>query len=200
MNDLPETRVVPVGMPQDVTFGAYFGGATASFAAPGGFTRMLASPSPRMAFPAAPAPASLSGFTEFFSASAAPKAPDAVDQIMSLVARMEPDGGMPGKDAEDRALASVLVLLALLSQGHSVASGAFRTHVSRLVAFLRQPGKVSATRQAVVDRVIERAQKGEPLEGDWLALAESPGKQSPRWAIFGRKPADRWKAIGAAAR
>ena len=88
---------------------------------------------------------------------------------------MESDGGMPGKDREERALATAVAVLAFLSKGYSPASGAFRSHVSRLVRFLKSLTGLSSRRQQVVDAVIELAQKGTAPAGEWLRLAHATG-------------------------
>ena len=50
---------------------------------------------------------------------------------------IEPDGGMPGKTTDERWIATALALLALLNEGHSSQTGAFRIHVRRLIDFLK---------------------------------------------------------------
>ena len=57
--------------------------------------------------------------------------------LLELASRMESDGGMPGADVPARAIASVIALMAFVSRGHTPSAGAFRSHVARLVKFLK---------------------------------------------------------------
>src|SRR5205814_1083861 len=43
----------------------------------------------------------------------------AEDILLDLASRIDSDGGMPGKNPESRAIATVIAVLAFLSQGHS---------------------------------------------------------------------------------
>jgi hypothetical protein len=45
---------------------------------------------------------------------------------LELALAIEPDGGMPGADDEERALASLLALLCFLAVGSTESSGIFR--------------------------------------------------------------------------
>ena len=94
---------------------------------------------------------------------------------MELASQVDSDGGMPGKDAEARAGASIAALFAFLSHGHTPTSGAFRSHVSRLVAFLKSLQGLSPKRQALVDAALDRAAKGRSPAGDWLATTRAAG-------------------------
>jgi len=181
--ELPETRVVPVGMAQDTAFGAYFpsmkrvGQVRPAAAAPLASTRQgVYSLSAAIDTPffdlgqlfgrmdAAEAPA-----------DAARPAETAEDILLDLASHMDSDGGMPGKNRESRAIATVLALLAFLSQGHSPTGGAFRSHVVRLVSFLRPLTGLSRHQQEVVAAVIELARNGTAPAGEWVTLARSPG-------------------------
>jgi hypothetical protein len=102
-----------------------------------------------------------------------PKSPE--DFLMELAARMESDGGMPGSNAEARAGATAVALLAFLSQGHTPSSGAFRSHVSKLVKFLKSLGGLSARHQQIVNAVVEKAEKGKAPGGDWMGPALAAG-------------------------
>src|SRR5207245_1555154 len=135
--ELPETRVVPLGIPQDVSLKRYFGmqpdraflAMPPQPLAPGdaaGFnfrdildgSEVLADIRSRRSAPPAPTP---------------PRGPE--DQLVELASRMEPDGGMPGKEMERRTGATVAALFAFMSHGNTVSAGPFRSHVQRLVAF-----------------------------------------------------------------
>jgi hypothetical protein len=82
---------------------------------------------------------------------------------------------MPGKNTESRAIATVIALLAFLSQGHTPTGGTFRSHVARLTSFLKSLTGLPNRRQEVVAAVLELALKGAAPEGEWLTLALIPG-------------------------
>jgi Ca-activated chloride channel family protein len=178
--ELPETRVVPVGMPQDVSFGAYFG-------APPAGASMAACVMPAMAAPPSAAPAGKrfalgAAFQGMLSRVRAPREAEAelsVDPLMDLASELEPDGGMPGESDSARAARSVAAVLAFVAEGHTLTAGAFRSHVARLVKFLKSAGGVSDRERALIDRAIEAASSGSAPRGDWLALARAPGA---KWA------------------
>jgi hypothetical protein len=186
---LPETRVVPVGMPQDTAFGAYFASRIpVSFA-------LFGMPMSRSGPPPVPLGAAIKRTTQeagaqldasvwpgivekLFSrrkAAVEVSAETAEDILLDLASRMDSDGGMPGNDLESRAGAAVIALLAFLSQGHTLTGGAFRSHVTRLVSFLSSLTGLSSDRQQMVEAVVELVRKGETPPGDWLTLAHTSG-------------------------
>jgi Ca-activated chloride channel family protein len=163
--DIPKTTVVPVGMPQDVRFGAYFRGVAGAPNSTGAFSVMAmpcAMPSPRHAIPSPPplpcappppprgagAGVSLRSFIEravrHRIQSGIParadkplaSAPTPEDMLMDLAGQLEPDGGMPGKTDSERVARSLVAVLAFLTEGHTTTAGAFRTHVQRLMRYL----------------------------------------------------------------
>jgi Ca-activated chloride channel family protein len=186
--ELPETRVVPVGMAQDTAFWSCFG-------AFGGFEQVLCSApdaafdellcsAPDAAFAEAVEPPSRPFFARmraFLSFEKSPKAPSAVtsaplvqDRLMELASQMEPDGGMPGGNVEERAGASVAALLAFVSQEDEETKLAFRSHIERLVGFLNQ-AVLTPEQRNLVDAVVTAVQRGRVLPGDWVQLAEGSG-------------------------
>jgi hypothetical protein len=106
---------------------------------------------------------------------AVPPVKTAEDILLDLASGMEPDGGMPGNNPESRVSATIVALLAFLSQGHTPARGAFRSHVARLESFLQSLTGLSSHLQQVVSVVIELARKGTAPAGDWITLARTPG-------------------------
>ena len=196
--ELPETRVVPVGMAQDTAFGAYFAGGDPKdqfetlFKA--GPLKSSAAPSRGIGqwFSSVPA-ASLSdlesapprglfrklvvGALKTVTRSNATSPPDETVEgtLLDLASRMDPDGGMPGEDSRSRAGASVIALLAFLSQGHTPRRGAFRSHVGRLVVFLESLTGLSGEQQRMVALALEFAHKGTAPAGEWIKLARTPG-------------------------
>ena len=106
---------------------------------------------------------------------AVPLVETAEDILLDLASRMESDGGMPGENRESRVSATIVALLAFLSQGHSHTRGAFRSHVARLESFLQSLTGLSSDLQQVVAAVIELARKGTAPAGDWITLARTSG-------------------------
>lgn len=174
--DLPVTRVVPVGMPQGMEFGALFGGLpkfTSGMGSPMQFSRM---PLLRMAAAAVPHAASGPGeFKALFSKVFEPRAENttesADDILIEIASQLDPDGGMPG-DKKERVTKSIAVLYAMISHGHTPGTGAFRSHVTRLVEFLKRFENLDAREEMIVERALEAASTGRAPKGNWLKIAQ----------------------------
>ena len=198
---LPKTRVVPVGMPEDTAFDAYFAQAaftqansqilrcmkTADFQAKPLGHKMKA---PRRressdvklnaCYSMPPSPM-----------SPAQDKPAGEELLMVLAALIEPDGGMPGKDNERRLIASLLALLCFVANGHTQASGAYRRHVKRLSGFIE--GVPSGSDLPGTPReMLEVISSLGPAYPDWEEeanrLIRKPGQcTAKRWAhIYAR--------------
>ena len=87
------------------------------------------------------------------------------------------------RPAESRAAVSLAALLAFLSEGHTSATGAFRSHVARLIAFLETIQGLGNERRKIVAAALIMARRGAKPSGDWLTLARNSGEH--------------WKEIGA---
>ena len=173
--ELPKTTVVPVGMPQDVSFGAYFGTyagsgimAVTRMVAPRGMPSLRPSAGAYEAMAAsvpssaAKVPKSLfrravallhraEHYERLELPRAFPAEPTSEDLLLDLARKLEPDGGMPGKNDFERVVRSVVAVLAFMIEGHTVTAGAFRAHVQRLMHFL----ETSASRSlAATDRQV----------------------------------------------
>lgn len=171
--DVPKTMVVPVGMPQDTAFGAYFGGATLRessalycMASSISMAPVGERPAPVRALKMAKAPSKF--FQNVFSPKDEPiESTD--DLLLRLAGRIEPDGGMPGQDDEERWVATATALFCFMDRGHTATSGAFRAHVSRLLAFLQ------ATESTAIDerkwQLVDLIENGISLSGDWVDRA-----------------------------
>jgi hypothetical protein len=200
--ELPETRVVPVGMAENTAFGAYFAKdvmADAFMGMPSRASRTTvmraigapapAPPIPSAAPPAGPRPrframldTALESFGQFALLHDKPTILDSPRQtetseeiLLDLASRMDSDGGMPGKDPSSRAVATIVALMAFVSQGHTPTAGAFRSHVARLARFLKSLSGLSSRQQQLATAVVEKAEKGAAPAGDWLGLAVMPG-------------------------
>jgi Ca-activated chloride channel family protein len=208
--DIPVTRVVPVGLAQDVAMGAYFAEEVMlrSFASINiGYDKMMpiahGVPLLERAFrrKGAGVPGPTVGVFVERGATAIPASSDTGDakdvELLHLASSLEPDGGMPGKSEELRALATILTLLRFLADGHSVNAGAFRAHVKRMVGFLeawlKRPAELTGKRAErsgkpakgpeqeeaklradVVKEAIERGRSGRALPGDWSHRKPEP--------------------------
>jgi hypothetical protein len=155
--DIPKTTVVPVGMPQDVLFGAYFQGlpgdlrsamplgASMQQIVPAMFSRLAPGPL-RPAIPSSSREDDLAvpSFARMRIPPGKPRMADKPlgtalgpeDMLLDLARQIEPDGGMPGKNDFERVVRSLVAVLAFLIEGHTTTGGAFRTHVQRLMHFL----------------------------------------------------------------
>jgi Ca-activated chloride channel family protein len=194
--ELPETRVVPVGMPQDTAFGAYFPAPTAvaslgmalpppppaQVPAPGPVTRpSIVCSAPLAAAPSGDRPAFRRGLPKVarpqWIARFNKRSEESVpleDALMDLAAQLEPDGGMPGKTVSVRAGRTIAALLAFVAAGHTTTSGAFRSHVARLVEFLKSAADVSAREKQLIGRVLEAVAAGKAPQGKWQVLSSAP--------------------------
>jgi Ca-activated chloride channel family protein len=184
----PVTQVVPVGMPQGTQYDAYFAkpvmlaamslpaATPAGPARPGGFLRRLI---PFAAGSAGSTGRDGAGVTvgrarakdlrtappmqsEVRESSPLYSVPaDPADRLLGIASTLAPDGGLPGGDADDRALKTVAAVVLCLSEGHTPVAGAFRAHVERMVRFLETVTGISAEHRAIIDNVtaFARAQK-----------------------------------------
>lgn len=184
--EIPKTRVVAVGVPDELVMSAVVGAMAMPQSAP----RAVAS---RGLF-SATATGAFEGASEFVeelraipsgissrlrkllrrdpeaAGEAAAPTGSAEDVLVGLAGKLEPDGGMPGKTMEQRIAKSLVALLCFVAQGNSSHSGAFRMHVAKLQQFLsaerlKQLDAASADRAA---RTLEAIRKGQTLKGDWL--------------------------------
>jgi Ca-activated chloride channel family protein len=185
--ELPATRVVPVGMPQDTRFDSYFRssamvrgadqGLAAAPPAGGQFTRLFSARAEgsielQMSSPAFRYRETGRRPSRPHAGSSAVPAKD--ELLMELAVQIEPDGGMPGSDPEARAVRTLLALFAFLSHGHTARSGAFRSHVARLITFLQALSTIPGERLQLIRDVLARIERGWVPPGDWLALAQRP--------------------------
>lgn len=179
--ELPTTRVVPVGVAQEV-FGGYFRQFSASAAvmsqlspaldrASAGddlFLNCFAMRVDRRNSEPRKALGPLNAFRRLFRDG---EQVEPEDLLLELASRMEADGGMPGPTQEARLGATIAALFAFLSQGHTAHAGAFRSHVGRLLSFLKSCPEMQAGRQSLIAGVLEIARQGRAPKGDWLKCA-----------------------------
>ncbi|MCW5982488.1 MAG: VWA domain-containing protein [Bryobacteraceae bacterium] len=170
--ELPETRVVPVGMAQDTAFDAYFGDTSR-------MACQVASTAMPLQMDYSSAAKKRSGKRWFALGRSASRMAEsalmreAEPTVLELAALLEPDGGMPGDNLGVRIARSIAAVLAFAAEGHTVADGAFRLHMSRLVGFLRSVSVSSDKEKLLLERALEAALTGRVPSGRWLALALS---------------------------
>jgi len=182
---LPQTRVVPVGMPQDAEFDAYFIDRSPIYRSSlitdrlghtqyckiRDFPRKI---SPMMACPSRP--------TE-----------EDRNLLIEVSMRLEADGGMPGKDLDERILSSLIALMLFCQEGHTLHQGMFRHHVARLVAFVEKQGldSLREERRKVAEVVLRAVEQGVAISGD-------VGKLASRFLLEGKtKKKNAWKELEA---
>lgn len=185
----PLTRVVPVGLPQDMQIEVEPCIPRFLAKAP----KFLGQNSAR------PVHGSLESFLQGRSAAEEeeemfcllPEEMDGFDLLMDLSARLQPDGGMPGKESEDRLLSTLLTLLSFLAHGDSLHSGSFRLHIRRMMDYLEQlsPDSFSQEQRQILEKVIRAARSGEKWPGDWSVLAREVDGQKKGSGECG------WKAL-----
>lgn len=170
--ELPHTAVVPVGMPEDTSFSSYFGPAAARAQRPGTSLGRI-----RVHYlclepldPSTPSAAEL----EFL-----------LNRLMELAAELEPDGGIPGPDEEQRWLASALVALCLQWLERERGFTFFHWHIQRLLSFLR--GSPLTSRDPRAQAWLSRAERKElTMERlyDWLRRIAAGQRIDPEefWA------------------
>jgi hypothetical protein len=105
------------------------------------------------------------------------------DVLLDVASRLEPDGGLPGENHEERVLAGLLALLLSAAEGHTARGGAFMPHVQHLLAFLQaaDPSPLTGERQKLVRTIIQRLSQDAKLPGPWLALVQA--YQAGRWEM-----------------
>lgn len=169
---MPQTLVVPVGMPQDVQFASYFQAhaPSADFA---GLSAMCMDPRAGINkvmvirnFIRAPR------FSE--NQSLAESCPTFRQNLsVNLASRLLADGGLAGASIQERLIFSLVFLLYLLGEGHSEFRGSFKRHVKRLRAFM-----AAADKQALPEQLNQAIEKGmallsqNHLNGNYEPLAE----------------------------
>ncbi len=202
----PSTRVVPVKQPQDTSFAEIFAAPPSfsqlalapaampmlpppppspqAAGAPSDFTRMF------KAVPVTSSSTAGSAVGGVFNAIGSiagkllskEKAAETkqtnqqAETAVDLVSRLEGDGGMPGANQEERVLTTLTALLALLTDGHTLTTGALRIHVKRMIAWLESGATkaLPADRRKVAEKALARIKAGQPAAGDWL-------KPKPTW-------------------
>jgi Ca-activated chloride channel family protein len=195
-DQIPSTRMVPVGMPADTEFGSMFHRMMAPAMSMSKITLGLddaAAQGPEsigISFESArerireieakalrklrhPRRSSalrafMDGVFDEMSKTAPVQAQTADDLLVTLSGMLEPDGGMPGKK-ELRIANSLAALLFFYEHNNTVTSGTFRMHVGKLIRFLtpERLNKLEAEQESASLRVLELIKTGRSVDGPW---------------------------------
>lgn len=163
--DVPVTRVVPVGMPQDTEFGAYFGGVSRRPLPGPGMPIMRCMSVPpviREEIHACPAPSWNHMVEEEIS-------DPVLDRLFEATAALEADGGLPGANLEERIVRTLAALIALLDYEGKPGGGYFVSHIRRMTDFLRTQGNDSVVPEhaALLQRALSAVDKNRVPAGEW---------------------------------
>lgn len=151
-NDMPVTKVVPVGMPENVEWGAYFQDTmipTRVMLKPAVLQNIAMIPRVGMKIMSDKKLKELS-FVKKYSEI------HEEDEIFELAAKIEIDGGMPGKDEESRIQSSIIVLLKFIEQGSDINKGPLSLHIRKLVSFLSQ----FADKNELIKQILDSVKRG----------------------------------------
>lgn len=173
--EVPQTQVVPVGMPQDVNLGAYFGTDAAALgistvigSAAGIENELVLCQKVTAGYSSVAPTARRRGILPFlkdklsravstsheYKDSGLVEVEENHDSLIEDVSLLEADGGMPGDSLEDRIAASLELLERLLDDGSTRARGPFRHHVRRLIDFLGDVMLDEEQRDRLADLVV----------------------------------------------
>lgn len=189
---LPTTCVVPVGMPEDTRFESYFSLVKPLTTAGLSLAKEVKVFRTPMAWLEAPhrqfcttssRSESLTLSTQVMEASKL-----AEDRLLETVARLLPDGGLPGASEEERLLRSAALLLALVVAGSTSRVGPFRLHVQKLIGFLKgaAAGMPSGTSRQLLEHLVALAESGsvrtcQAEEGIEALVSWSPKPGAEAW-------------------
>jgi len=120
----------------------------------------------------------------------------AFERLMELSIQMEPDGGMPGENPEERILHTLLALMAFLEHGHDLCSGTFRAHMVRMLEFLERelPAGLSGEKLETVQNVLTLIKRGKKIPGACLERAVE--QRSARRRGRKERAEEIWKELG----
>lgn len=175
--DVPVTRVVPVGMPQDIAPEHYFN--TLLRPTVSGIVKRCVRPSgakfsyDRMCCASMPPPwfdLSLKTVAKDVPLDSEVRENTVLDGFFATVGDVEADGGLPGQDMEERIAHTLAALLALIQYERDTCNTFFTTHVHRMAEFLRaQVGHpLPEERAALLRQALDAIENKQVPEGDWF--------------------------------
>lgn len=179
-NEIPKTKVVPVGMPQDTAFGAYFGTGEVSHTlspSKADWDELPETPDLRTDLPIEKPKCDLApivyrrAFVEeskkLFSESSE-EFPNE-DLLIRVAALIESDGGIPGRDDLDRWIASTIALFLFMEEGNTETSGTFRLQVKRLIKYVTLKANLITDERTNI--MLVRIQQGKVTGSDWAPIS-----------------------------
>ena len=170
--DHPITKVVPVGFPEDVDFRSYMRTRTASSSIFRPLNVLAEGVSPLSPVPDVTV-------IKDTHPSLENQDLDESDILFELVALMNPDGGMPGKNEEERVLYSLLMLLHLSMQPPEVAD-AFKLHYDKLLQYIEtNKTQLTPVKSERVTRALNKIKQGKPIRGSWIKTLNNLIKKTP---------------------
>ncbi len=197
--ELPATRVVPVGLPEDVQMEAYFARVECKWALPEG-----TGPGPDEP-PVSPSnvamvrglllepesveqqPVRSRGRRRGPErrARAAAGSPEDLELVAPVIAaRLEADGGLPGRTLGARVAATVAAAVALAWFAQETGTARWRGCLERMLRFLRgvDGARLAPERAALLEEVLEALEAGYVPAGPWAELGRlAVGKRRRSW-------------------
>ena len=176
---IPETRVVPVGLPQDEEMGAYFATSVPSLPCPSG--PPVCSPPDsccmsRDSFLYQAAPKRSVRVWAHMNCSPRPVPPkpeevSGIDLAMTLAGMLEADGGMPGRNDQERLAATLIAIMTLLDLWSRDGVGPFAAQTERMVDYVKNVDQsgIAKERRTIINQVLSVAD----------AFMKAPGKMNP---------------------
>ena len=80
---------------------------------------------------------------------------------------------MRSHNDDERLSLTLVALLCFLAEGHTAQSGTFKSHVERLLTFVKNypTAKLADDRRKVLSAIITLVESGRSLPGNWLSTA-----------------------------
>ena len=175
---VPETRIVPVGMPQDVEMGSYFQSSIVccSISPPRGKSAVVME----------------SWDSSFISPDmkrkGKAKIPDQVtgmDLAVQLAGLIQADGGMPGRDEQERLASSLIAILTLIDLWGREGVGPLNAQIERLAEYVKKTNRSTLTseRQIIANDVWKLADSFLVMPGT-TTPASCPWDESARKCVL----------------
>ncbi len=173
--EVPRTTIVPVGMPQGVLFGSYFGAQPGPACCEAPRAQRSGTPRDALLLDSVGTPRPQARMVERRVMPERKARRGKEDDLLELEGMIEPDGGMPGDTDEGCVMAAVMTVLLFASEDHGPLCGAFAPHLKRLLSYLKTSdmSAFNAKQRSAIAGVLEAVGEGRPIAGEWLAQARS---------------------------
>jgi Ca-activated chloride channel family protein len=171
---VPETRIVPVGMPPEEAPETYF--CTSQSAPSMKYSSRCCSIAEPTVCASSPPPDVFN-----YSDVSDRKRVDDVDTAFNLAGMIEADGGMPGRDEQERLAATLITMLTLVQICDEAGPELFMPQLERLTEYVRNvsharlsPERCSVVVNqvlAIVDSYVKGAKQVKSVSADWCDVA-----------------------------